>query len=322
MLFYQRKVQLGFDSQTPRPTKRVSFDLEELNFSRGAKKNAFWIPEALTPLSYLPVYKSFDEPARILYNQKTALALAEKYIFLEDLVLAPAIEALLRSSLVVVDAEARSEMAIFCEEEKKHSEAFWRLLEAAAPELYPQRRFRYMRLGMGAKAFLKACEQFPCQSTAWIWLALFFEELTIRISRQYAREKDVDSLFRDVHHAHMVEESAHVPLDRMLLARIFDEQSSVGRKASLKLFEVFLSRFSAPRHTPLVIFEELVGAFPNMRRLSGQVREDLDTLPENSDFQSEFYSSKSAPLTYKLLEKYPEAQGFLMRSVPCAGVAS
>jgi hypothetical protein len=313
---------LSFDNTTPRPARRVSFDIASLPFAQGASPVAKWIPEALTPLSYLPVYAELDEEIRLMYNQRTALALAEKYVFLEDHVLSPAIQTLLRSPHVRIDADARVEMELFCEEEKKHSEAFWRLVEAAAPALYPKREFRYMKTGAATQALLAACEAAPCASTSWIWIALFFEELTIRISKHHAREKSVDALFREVHYAHMVEEAAHVPLDRMLLARVFDTQSALGRKVSFAIFEKFLSHFSSPRHTPFVIFEEVAKAIPRSRKFLPRVRSELLTLRTNAPFQAEFYSAQSAPLTFKLLERYAEAHSFLHRSSPSEGAAS
>ena len=320
--FWRRDIRLGFDNTTPRPVRKVSFDIESMPFAQGASPLAKWIPEALTHLSYLPVYAELDDEVRLMYNQRTALALAEKYIFLEDHVLSPVIQTLLRSPHVRIDADARVEMELFCEEEKKHSEAFWRLVEAAAPVLYPKREFRYMKTRAAAQALLAACESAPSVFTAWIWLALFFEELTIRISKHHVREKSVDTLFREVHYAHMVEEAAHVPLDRMLIARVFDTQSAVGRRVSFAIFEKFLSHFSSPRHTPFIIFEEVAKAYPRAGRLLPRVRSELSTLRTNASFQAEFYSAQSAPLTFKLLGRYAEAQSFLHRSSPGEGAAS
>lgn len=310
---------LAFDGSAHAPRRRhAPFALGELGFEDGVDARARWIPEALTPVAHLPVHHEMAPEERLRYNQLSALAFAEKYVFLEEVLLVPALEAVLRSPRARVAPEVAAEMRLFCEEERKHSEAFWRLCEAAAPELYPRRAFRYVSGGPLARAFVASTHAAPTVLTAWIWLALFFEETTVRVSRMHAREAGLEPLFRRVHDAHMREEMSHVPLDRFFLEGLFDPQTSVGKRASLTLFGQFLRRFAHPRATPLAILREIEGRFPRARRarLASRAARELsgrEGAEGMGRYREELYSPKAAPLTFALLRSYPESDAALAR---------
>jgi hypothetical protein len=251
-----------------------------------------------------------DEEERLLYNQRAALALAEKYVFLEERILVPALEGLATSRAVHLDQEVASEIEIFCEEERKHAEAFWRLCETAAPELYPAREFRYLASGRAGRAFLAANAAAPAALTAWVWIALYFEEMTVRISRHYARDGRTCPLFRRVHDAHMREEVGHVALDRFFLSTFFASRSSLEKHAAFALFGAVMNRFATPLATPLAIFADMERALPRVARLRADVERELPLLAHVESFQAELFSPRSSPLTYAHLRSYPESSTF------------
>lgn len=278
----------------------------QINWSLEVDTSKRFIPEDMNYLRFLSVYPQLSPVEILNYNQTLGLALCEQFIVLEETLLVPIFDTILRTGALTLSAERKEAIRTFIREEVEHSDMFWRLLQKARPEWYETRALRISRYSFLTNAALATIKAQPQLFTCWIWLAMFLEERTLDISKRFARDPKIEPLFAAVHRRHMEEEMTHVSLDRALLKEWYAPQGYVKRALNAQIFKVMLKRYTQPYYGPLFCLEQLARESPTVRRQFKTLKEELTSFSKNQSYQSEFFSRRAFPQSYSELDGYPE----------------
>jgi len=289
------------------PREDRGFRLEEWRFVEGPGP-CLWAPPELSPLSYLPSFRRLTPPQQVRYNQLFALGVAEQFIWFESAVLGRILGGVLRdlrgSSLV-------EEIERLLADENRHSEMFWRLLQAAAPDLYPERRFQFLKPGLLQGLFIRVTAAHPRLNPAWIWMAVFFEERTLDYSRHHAETTaELHPGFALAHRLHLQDEVRHVPMDLRLLTHLYDPEPSWKKWWARVVVTKVLRTLASPRLISRRILERMGREFPNLERdRVRQLLSELRGLRWNRDFLEMGFGESAVPRFRELLARYPEMRG-------------
>jgi hypothetical protein len=283
-----------------------AFDLSQLGLSKGIDFSKKFMPYSLTQIAYLPSFKYVPDRDKLRYNQLNGLALCEQFIFLEKIILEPTIANILKSGRFMLSESLRAYLGRFIDDEEKHAEMFWRVLELADPQRYEKRKLwicdypKYSTLG------LTLLTKYPHIVHSWIWLALIFEERTIDISKKYRSEEDIEPLFRQAHDLHMSEEVFHVAMDRIFVDHCYASESYAFRWLSTQIFKLIMSKYTAPRRTATMIIDELSKDSAEMRMLRPRLLDELRYLKDDMIFQEAMFPRRSFPQTFGQMDRFPE----------------
>src|SRR5579885_1646089 len=207
--------------------RRQTFELKDIDWSRPVDRSRPWSPDAIAPMTYLPSFAKLSEEQRLRYNQLFSLGICEQFIWFEKDLLNPVLQRILKKKKV--SGELRTALIQFVEDEEKHAEMFWRLLERAEPQLYVRRRYFFLNMNSLQRASIRAMVSRPEHFLVWIWAAIFFEERTLDYSRHYllaqrAAPGAIDPLFSRCHRLHLVDEARHHEIDFHLLRELYDPE--------------------------------------------------------------------------------------------------
>lgn len=298
-------------SDLNRQSKRNAFKLDDLALASPDRK-LFWAPEELVPISHLQEYELLSLQERIRYNQLFALGVLEQFIWLESRVLCRVIEKVLRDRSLPRDLKIG--LTHFHEDEVRHSEMFWRMLEIAEPKLYSRRECVFL----SSKSFsIKAVESLieaPSFFLVWIWLAIFFEERTLDFSKRYILQykthpDSIDQSFFLVHKLHMQDELRHFMMDVHLLRHFYDEANVLKKNLASRMFSSILKRLANPRLMTLAYLKKMNEEFEGFEsRVGRRLRLARASLRTNNSFKSISMSAASTPRTYELLDRYRETR--------------
>ena len=153
----------------------MAYAIEDLDWARPIDRAKRWSPDGIAPLTHLPSYARLEPRHRLRYNQLFALGVCEQFVWFEQHLLCRVFESLFRQS-PDMPALLRQALAIFVEEENKHSEMFWRMCEKAEPQWYPRRRFYLFNTSWLQDRLVGLMLRRPKAFLMWIWAVIFFEE--------------------------------------------------------------------------------------------------------------------------------------------------
>lgn len=286
--------------------------IESIPYGAGLTVGKRWAPESLVYFSYLPSRHLLAEDDMVFLTEFAALGICEQFIYLEGDILIPAVEHLLARKRGAIGADLRRCMIDLIEEEHRHTEMFWRLLETARPEWYPERRMRIHRAS--GRKLVQLMSRMPETFMPWVWMGLLFEEITVHLYRQYSRDPDVDPLFTEVHRAHMLDETRHFRIEQHLLREVWEPASPAVRAFNARLFGRIMARFVSP-NSPFQALRLLLERSPHLRPHEAALVAELRDLHRNEAFQRNFYSREALPMTFATLDAYPE-MAIVSRHVP------
>ncbi|MNS25667.1 P-aminobenzoate N-oxygenase AurF [compost metagenome] len=289
-----------------RQATQHAFDLDTIPWAQGIDPTRHFAPEAMAQLYHSPSYQLLDADERREFSRVVGLALAEMFIYLEEILLVPAVGTFMAKRGDRLSPDLRACLVDFIEEERKHAEMFWRLLELAAPEAYPTRK----PLIYGARPIknlgLQVMVRLPEVCLCWLWLALIFEERTIDLYRKYQAAPEADPLFASVHRYHMQDETRHVSIDQHLLAELWDPAPMWLRRLNVKLLSGILGMFTSPTTSPMTAVDAVIAKSPRLQARRADFERDIAGLRENMAFQQAHYSREVLPRTFALMDRYPE----------------
>lgn len=265
-----------------------------------------FVPESLTHFYYTDVYDAMTPEECLYYNQLTGMALAEQFIFLEEHILVPIMRKLLGSPHYLLSSSAREFIQNFIDEELKHSNWFWSVLQQAAPSLYPERQLQFISRQFVRDTVYRCMIRWPQHCHAWLWLTLVLEERTVDIARHYRRAEVIESNFARAHFWHMQEEQSHVGFDVLMIRKIYHQLPYWQRKINRRLIRYLFDSLYAPKQLPQVIFEKLVKRYPEAERLRPRVAYGLKHFARNYAYQDDLFSPRQLPRTYQVLRHFPE----------------
>jgi hypothetical protein len=261
-------------------------------------------------MTYLPSFAKLSEEQRLRYNQLFSLGICEQFIWFERDLLNPVLQRVLKKKQV--SGELRAAVIQFIEDEEKHAEMFWRLLERAEPQLYVRRKYFFLNMNSLQRASIRAMTTRPEHFLVWIWAAIFFEERTLDYSRHYLLAQknapdSIDPLFSRCHRLHLVDEARHHEIDFHLLRELYDPEPWHKKKLAGIMMRRLMKNFASPRRISWRIIEKLAHEFsgPSSSFWSSFWRE-LPLLAESREFHHVAFGKQAVGRTLGHLARYPE----------------
>lgn len=288
------------------------FALEELNFVESPKAQ-FWAPPVMTPFFYLKSYQQLTPKQQLRYNQLFSLGVCEQFIWFEGDLIAKILPQVARQTK---DPELKKSILYFLEDEEKHTEMFWRLLEKQEPEMYSQRKFAFLNLKWGQRFLLKFMTSMPNFNLVWIWMAIFFEERTMDYSQQYMSAQGIvgglNPNFIQTHKLHLQDEARHFQMDLYFLKAFYDPQPRWKKWWAQFLMFKLMKAYTSPKRVSLKILDRLQSEFPDLSpRLVAQIKLELSQIGKNRRFLQMAFGEKAVPRSRELMRRYPEMKKLL-----------
>jgi hypothetical protein len=289
-----------------RAARERAFAIDALGWSMGVDRARDWMPEALAPLSYAPSIVLLDPQQRRRANQLQALALTEKFIWFERLMMA-SVEVLRHDAGLA--PEMAQALADFIADETRHVAVFERLLRLAEPGWYAGTASCLFTLAPLQRHALALAASRPRQLPVWVWLAAFVEERAVFVARQYggAAAGRVDPLHRQVQAWHLRDEARHCQLDRHLLACFYDPQPAWKKAlAAAALRRVVAASLRAGTVAPKVV-HQLGREFPALQAaVVPRLLRELPSLHRDAAYHQALFGPAAASRLRGLLSEHPE----------------
>lgn len=292
-----------------------SYTMDDIDWSLTVDQKKLWAPECLISIAHLPVYKTMNPELKLLWNQMNALGVAENFMFFEEMSLVPSMQSAIKK---VKDPELKEAMQHFIDEEIKHAACFKKLLQKAAPDLYPKDnfQFRFIKLGLIGKLSYLILKAFPMILPAWIWLAIFFEERTLMFSKEYIKsnkkDQTIDSLFFQTHYYHMLDEVRHVKMDEYFIDNFYKTFGKFHARLGVQLITKVLKRVTYPISMAQSCVAHIKMLRPDLMtiELENRIYKELETLSKTESFIQQNLGQAAAPRTRFLMKKFNEFTDF------------
>jgi predicted metal-dependent hydrolase len=286
-----------------------SFGLDEFDFRTPIDPGRWWVCPTLTPLYYAPCYGELSEAQARRYNQITALSFGELFGFFET-VFERALRGVLEArSGKPLCGEIRACVEGFIREEAKHREMWWRLAALSEPTWYDNGPMRVVRIPAVTRRALSWLTARPDWFPAVVWAILALEEHSMEISRRCARvpAERIEPRYAAVYRAHMAEEARHVQIDWHLLVHLMEGIGPVMRRVNGWVFRAAVGAFfMRPTRAAVRVLDVLVGEAPELRISQRRMVRELKALDRDERFRRMMLSPESTPVTFRLMERYPE----------------
>ena len=282
-----------------------SFSLDDIEFQNSPSKKILWMPDNMLPLSYLPGFCNLSEPLQKKINQSYAQAICEQFIWFEQILLCRILKKIMLKEKLPSDLKIC--LQHFYDEEEKHSELFWRVLEYSDPSLYFDRTFAYYHTTFLQEKFIDLIANHPDRFLVWIWLAIFFEERTVEFSRKYKTTKEpLEPVFARAHYLHLLDESRHIQIDQYLLKNFYEPSSTRRKKVAAWMLHIVLDAYVSPRRVARNIIKQTLKEFPEEHQNLQKLQKQLPDLRTHKTFQGSTFGPKALPRTHALLSNYEE----------------
>lgn len=294
--------------------KERAFGIDDLDWNQKVSRDKDWTPPEMVPLAYLPSYDFLTQAQKKRFNQLYGLSICEQFIWLEETLLAGVLDYFLEKD--DLDPELRTALTYFSNEEKKHSEMFFRVLEKSEPAWYKDRKLQIFKTNFIHDILFGTICKFPEVFMVWVWLALFFEERTVDFSRKYqkiyakTKDEEVDFNFWQVHYYHMLDEARHHQMDEVLLERFYDKAAGWRRSLTGWMFKKILFAYLGPKRNAKKILDIMSYEFSDLTpELVSKLKAELPLLREHAKFQEVNFGKAAIGATLKLIADYPEMDG-------------
>ena len=273
-----------------------------------------FIPEELTPLFYVPLYRSLTPDQCLRYNQLQALYLNEQIIFFETVVGRGVMAALLRESWPNGFGD---ELQQFWDEERRHSEMFRQLNRRCASRLYGSGDFYFVQTPRHWMTALNWATRHPRIFLVFIWLMLLQEERSLFYSKEFIRQgKAIEPHFAETHRLHLADEVGHVRWDEQLLDLLWPVANRHLRRFNARLLAWMVGEFfSVPKRGQWHVVQELAREFPALQEHMPEMRRQLFALPTNGLYQLSLYSRQITPRSFDRFDQWPEFR-VMQRAIP------
>jgi hypothetical protein len=265
-----------------------------------------WMPEALAPLSYLPSIAALGAWQRRRANQLQALALVEKFIWFERLMM-DAVRGLRRDDgMAPAMVQALDD---FVADEIRHVAMFERLLRLSEPAWYAGTDTRLFTLAPLQRRALALAATWPRQLPLWVWLASFVEERAVFVACQYARAAAgaVDPLHRQVQAWHLRDEARHGQLGHHLLACFYTPQPAWKKTLSAAALQRILAASLRADSAAPNIVRQLGLEFPSLQAaVVPRLLAELRSLHHDASYRQALFSAAASARLRGLLAEHPE----------------
>lgn len=267
-----------------------------------------FVPEEHTQLFYTPVYAQLDAAQRLHYNQLFGLRINEYIMMLEaDLIerLLPALRRQLQG-----DPELLQAVETMRAEEARHFAGFAALNRACRPDLYPEGQDRFFsqlppatRMLFGAVGALSARLPFA------LWFLMAMEESAKTLARDMMRTPTtalgaLDPAFRQVHLEHLKDETRHLHVDALLIARCLQDR---WQGLNAWLFLRMLGGVTRPTRggSGVRVIRQLVRDRPELVPREEEMIRAVLALADDARFQASLFNRRIMPHTFAIFDRCP-----------------
>lgn len=290
-----------------------NFKLEDAAFTV-PDRSKLWAPPSFGNLSYLKSFALLTKEQQHRYNQLYSLSLLEHFIWFEELLLCPLVRNILKEEK---DPVWKKAFEIFIEDEERHSEMFWRLLQLAEPKMYPERQFKFFGLKPFEVKTLNFMIAHPKKILIWIWLGIFFEERTLDYSKRFVdiQLKSpglVDPNFVLAHRLHLIDEARHFQLDVHLVERFYKPAHWIYKKFASVLYYRMMAAYTSPRRAAIKRLRMIQEEFPDLQEETVQkILEEVPSLGSNAQFLKMGFGKQAVPRSRELIGQFEELRPVL-----------
>ncbi len=266
-----------------------------------------FMPEALTPLFFTPVYAGLTAEQRLYYNQLQACCFNEQIVFFESLIGDGVMQALLKENWPPTFAR---QLRQFWQEEQAHSAMFRRLNRSSRPQWYERADYHFVRFAPPLWAFIRWAARHPRLFPMLLWLMLLQEERSLHYSSEFLRHRQqLEPHFVEAYRLHMIDEAGHVRSDLALLDQWWPSLSMRSRQRNARWLAWVIREFvSGPKRGQWRVIEALLQAFPVLQAQRRWIREQVVALEQNETFQLSLYSRRIVPRSFERFDQWPELQ--------------
>lgn len=141
------------------------------------------------------------------------------------------------------------------------------------------------------------------------WLQLAQEERSVEISRRclHTRAGCIEPRYAAAYRAHLVDELRHVQIDWHLIDRFYRTRPTSVRRLTATLLRLAVATlFLAAVHSTARVIEVLSMEHPELVPLVPRMLRELRALARDDDYQRMMYSRQTTPITFSLLDRFPE----------------
>jgi len=265
----------------------------------------WFMPQALTALSFTSEYGRINDSQRLRYNQLHGLYLNEQTMFFEK-TLAPVLAYFLKQSGIPEGLCER--VREFAREEHRHTAMFRELNRRAGGSIYEYGDFHFVRISHAAKRLLHSVAVRPRLFPFVLWLMHLQEERALYFGRQFIEcEHPIEPSFLKTQQIHMADEAHHVSCDKELLDWVWPRTNFLVRYFNVRLL-VWLMRefFGPPKRAQILIVSRLATELPELQSRLPALKRALLALGDDQRFLRSIYSRENVPEAFSRFDRTPE----------------
>jgi P-aminobenzoate N-oxygenase AurF len=264
-----------------------------------------FIPEALTPLAFTPVYAAITDAQRLAYNRLHGQYFLEQTIWFEQVMGRPTLDSLEK---MAPPPELLREIRQFAAEEDAHSGWFRTLLREVRPGVYEHGDFDLLAARPGQLRSMRLAARSVRWLPALLWLQLIAEERALYFGKVFLAERDaLDPRFYQVQMRHMADEAGHVRRDEMFLRWRWPATPRWGRCANAAVLEWMLREFFyLPKRSGWRVVETWLADHPELEPRRSELRAAWHGLADTPAFVRTLYPRRHLSRTVALAADWPE----------------
>lgn len=264
-----------------------------------------FVPEHITPLPHTAIFAELPPDIRLRYNQLMASCYHEHFIHLERMLSEFILPALIERYR---DQPLAARLAVFRDEERKHTAWFHALHRATEPALYRDNYYHFLQVPRPGQRLLSACARRPARFPFCLWIAMIIEERTIPAAREMLQAAhEIEPHFVTLHRLHAADEAGHVSCDAEVLREIWPALSRPNRWFNRVMFVTLLREFfGLPKRAGWRVILHLAGEYPELQPQLPRLRRELLGLERDRAYRGTLYSRQREPRTFSLADDFPE----------------
>lgn len=281
------------------------------DFSRLRQDQPF-VPESFTQLYHTPLYHELDDVQRLRYNQLYGLRSNELFMLFEEGFTRRVIRRL-KDACANADPQLAECLDLMLEEESNHHRMFLDFNRQLLPQAYRDARGHFARPGPIEGALLALLTVRPASWPFMLWLILLLEEFSTAFSRLLIRREHAESLSAEyvrLHRLHMLDETRHVELDKVLLQRLLSALSDRRKVMNGRIFGRLLNEMLAPKRSGIRVLRTLSVEFPELKAGLPAMERAVRSMSHDPGMYSLVSDAQTLPVTHNLMRLYPAFDWF------------
>lgn len=269
---------------------------------------SFFVPESFTQLFHTPAYNELNVTQRLHYNQLYGLRTNELFMLFEEGFTRRVISCVM-TICAQKDTQFSECLAQMLQEESNHHQMFLAFNRKILPAAYADGLGHFARPRYGESVLLRLATGSSVHWPFLLWLILILEEFSTAFSRLLVERESADNLsaaFVTIHRLHQLDESRHVLLDEELINRFVAPMSKARKRINGWLFRRLFQAILAPKRSGIRVLEALVVDHPELTSTLPRLKAEVRSLHHDPGILKIVCDRRKMPLTYRLLDRYPE----------------